>query len=61
VYIGVIDGVLQTSGADPDFTLRDRMEKLAAEWESGESGTGHWPGVYASFARRLRELLGGKP
>lgn len=51
--------VVQRFESDPDFTLRERVEKLAERIESAANKSFD-PGshIYADIARRLREVLG---
>ena len=46
------DDALYILEADPDFTLRSRIEKLAEEWESAE-----YVDLGKALARCLREAL----
>jgi hypothetical protein len=63
-----IDRLLERFEADPDFTLRQRIEALVAEWENScglDEGHSEAPPVDemecpGEFARRLRECLEGK-
>ena len=59
-----IDRVAKDFEADPDFTLRERVEKLA-KWAAHTAG-GCAPGsverdIYSHVAFRLGEVLEGKP
>jgi hypothetical protein len=59
-------GVVERFEADPDFTLRARIEKLAVEWKDlalmdDDAPFADEPTERGYFARRLREVLNEKP